>query len=295
MTLRLDMMAAASRAAGLLGPRAAAVAGFLGRCLNADGGFAGRDGRSDLYYTIFGLEGLLALGAAVPVDAIGGYLRSFPSPEADLIEISCLARSLANLSLAGAGAVEEPLRLRLLQGVAEHRAADGAYAQFTQAPVGNVYGCFLAVGAFEDLGGELPDPAPLVQCANGCRGPQGGYAIMPGIPAMTTPNTAAAVMLLQELRQGPDLQAGRWLLERACPDGGFLASPVSPAPDLLSTAVALHAIRSLHLPLDGVRDSCLRFIDSLWSPEGGFRGNQADDLIDCEYTCYGLLALGCLA
>ena len=46
-------------------------------------------------------------------------------------------------------------------------------------------------------------------------------------------------------------------------------------------------------PVGGVL--CLDFVDSLWTNEGSFHGNWADDHLDCEYTCYGLLTLGHLS
>ena len=73
------------------------------------------------------------------------------------------------------------------------------------------------------------------------------------------------------------------------------ASPDAPVPDLLSTATALHALSSLHTPIDGIREACLDFVDSLWTSQGAFYGTWADDVPDCEYTFYGLLALGHLA
>jgi len=33
----------------------------------------------------------------------------------------------------------------------------------------------------------------------------------------------------------------------------------------------------------------------LWTNRGGFYGNWLDDTLDCEYTYYGLLALGHLS
>ena len=92
----------------------------------------------------------------------------------------------------------------------------------------------------------------------------------------------------------PDPRLAGWLLDR-CREGGFFATPDAPMPDLLSTATALHALSSLHAPLDRVREACLDFIDSLWTSEGAFYGNWADDTLDCEYTYYGLLALGHLS
>ncbi len=71
--------------------------------------------------------------------------------------------------------------------------------------------------------------------------------------------------------------------------------PKAPIPDLLSTATALHALAGLERDLSPVRESCLDFIDTLWSNEGGFHGHWSDDALDCEYTYYGLLALGHLS
>jgi hypothetical protein len=41
-----------------------------------------------------------------------------------------------------------------------------------------------------------------------------------------------------------------------------------------------------------VKEKCLDFLDGLWSPEGGFAPSWADEVLDCEYTYYGLLSLG---
>ena len=71
--------------------------------------------------------------------------------------------------------------------------------------------------------------------------------------------------------------------------------PHAPMPDLLSTATALHTLAGLQVPLESVKEPCLDFIDTLWTNEGAFHGQWADDHVDCEYTYYGLLALGHLS
>jgi hypothetical protein len=86
-----------------------------------------------------------------------------------------------------------------------------------------------------------------------------------------------------------------WLLDRCHTRGGFFASRSTPVPDLLSTATALHALSSMHVPIAGLCDPCLDFVDSLWTNRGGFFGTWADDAVDCEYTFYALLALGHLS
>jgi hypothetical protein len=85
------------------------------------------------------------------------------------------------------------------------------------------------------------------------------------------------------------------LLAQVAPEGGFKAFSLAPMPDLLSTAVALHALDGLQMDYRACKEHCLDYIDTLWSAEGGFHGTWADDVLDCEYTYYGLLALGHLS
>src|SRR6266702_2301020 len=61
MSLRLEMLQVARLAPKLLGDSATLVRGFLLSQQNADGGFNDRGGKSDPYYTVFGLEGLNSL------------------------------------------------------------------------------------------------------------------------------------------------------------------------------------------------------------------------------------------
>jgi hypothetical protein len=78
-------------------------------------------------------------------------------------------------------------------------------------------------------------------------------------------------------------------------EGGFLASPGAPLPDLLSTATALYAFHVTGTTMDPERvATCFGFIESLQEPSGGFCGQWVDDAADTEYTFYALLSLGCL-
>jgi prenyltransferase beta subunit len=115
------------------------------------------------------------------------------------------------------------------------------------------------------------------------------------MPVGATNATAAAVTVLRNLNMPVNTAVGDWLLAQAHPHGGFVAVPGAPLPDLLSTATALHALAGLEVSFETIKERCLDFVDSLWTNEGGFHGNWADDHLDCEYTCYGLLALGHLA
>ncbi len=86
--------------------------------------------------------------------------------------------------------------------------------------------------------------------------------------------------------------AGDWLLGRCRPCGGFETIPGAPAPDLLATATALHALSRIGVPLDDIRGRCLDFVNSLRDGDGGYRATEADETGDCEYAFYALLAMG---
>ena len=277
----------------LLGDSADRVADFFQRQFNPDGGFCDREGKSDLYYTVFGLEGLLALQAGLPVAAVTCYLQSFGEGDGlDFVHLACLARAWAALPRElQAGAP----RVALIERLAEFRSSDGGFHVEPSAASGTVYACFLALGAYQDLGQELPNPDGVLRCMRSLAAGDGGYSNQRDMPQGLTPSTAAAATLLRHLGQPLEAELGQWILSRCHAEGGFFATPSAPMPDLLSTATALHALSGLHVDLEPVKERCLDFLDSLWTSQGGFYGTWADDQVDCEYTYYALLALGHLS
>src|SRR5947207_11003651 len=66
MSLRLEMLQVARLACQVLGDSAELTRRFLYGQVNEDGGFKDRGGKSDLYYTVFGLQGLAALAILNP-------------------------------------------------------------------------------------------------------------------------------------------------------------------------------------------------------------------------------------
>lgn len=339
------MLQVARLAPRLLGDSADRVRHFLFSQLHASGGFLNRAGEPDLYYTVFGLEGLAALQIEPPATDIAAYLRTFgDGANLDLVHLCCLARCWADLSTSGfttaLRAASPPERLRpppstqgavpgaaaapgrqvrgsresgwdptsnekaggrgdwcntVAQRIQDFRAADGGYHREAGAPHGSVYGAFLALGAYEDLRLPLPDAEGVLRAVRRLVARDGGYANVAAAQVGSTPATAAAVMLLRHLDEEPDSGLVDWLLARCRPDGGFFAAPAAPMPDLLSTATAIHALVAMHAPIEAIKEPCLDFIDSLWTSQGAFHGSWADDALDCEYTFYGLLALGHLS
>jgi hypothetical protein len=283
------MLQVARLAPKQLGESRDLVAAFFRSRLNPDGGFQDRTGNSDLYYTVFGLEGLVALQETIPVEAVVPYLQRFGTGEGlDLVHLACLARCWATVSREPA-----PVAIpTILSRVETHRSRDGGYALAPGASHGNTYASFLALGAYQDLRASLPNPESVLAALKDFRARDGGYANRPADAHGITTVTAAAVSVIRAMGGSIDPHLGVWLLDRCQPSGGFVATPGTPVPDLLSTATGLHALAALHVPLGGMYEACLDFVDSLWTNRGGFYGSWTDDTLDCEYTYYGLLALG---
>lgn len=289
------MLQVARLSPNLLGDATPLVEGFLRGQINPDGGFQDRDGKSDLYYTAFGLQGLTALQAELPVEQTRGYLESFGDGEGlDSVHVACLARCWASLDR---DAVPAELADALLARIESRRTPDGGYHIDPGATRGDIYGCFLALGAYEDLGRTPPDPERLLECVSSLRTPDGGYANADDMPMGLTPSSAAAATMFRRLGRAADAgsELELWLLRQIHPDGGFYAAQGAPFPDLLSTATALHALASMQSDLEPLKEPCLDYIDTLWTARGGFYGTWEDDALDCEYTYYGLLALGHLS
>ena len=289
-SLRLEMLQVARLAPQMLGDSAELVRDFCARQLSEEGGARDRGGEPDLYYTIFALAGLQALTSDLstlhsPLSTSSSWLRGFGDGAGlDFVHLGALARCWAAVGLEKMPA---GLAAAVLARLEAFRARDGGYDGEAGAESGNAYGCFVALGAYQDLRGALPGPLRMVQCLKFLETPDGAWANARGLRLGSTNATAAAVTLLHQLGLPIHAGAGDWLLAQAHPDGGFRAMPAAPLPDLLSTATALHALACLEIPLPApIRERCLDFIDTLWSADGGFHGHWADDHLDAEYTFF---------
>lgn len=292
-SFRLEMLQVARLAPKVLGESASLIEKFLCSQMTAEGGFADRQGKPDLYYTVFGLESLLALRAEAPKEKVSAYLRVFGSGEGlDFVHACSLARCHANL---GGHFIPDEHKHALADRIESYRTPEGGYHGTPGKAAGSAYGGLLAWGAYNDLGLPMPQEERLGEALAALALPDGSFANEPGMREGTTTTTAAAVTLARHLSFPLPGGTGDWLLKQVHPSGGFLATPRAPLPDLLSTATALHALEGLQIPFGHLRELCLDFIDSLWSAEGGFHGHWADDHLDAEYTSYGLLALGHLS
>ena len=217
------MLQVARLAPRQLGEAGDLVADFLRSQLNEDGGFKNRAGASDIYYTVFGLEGLLALRADLPHDRIASYLKTVgPVDSLDLVHVCCLARCWANLPTVFRDLAPNS---EMLTRIETFRSADGGYNTIAKQPHGTTYGCFLAAAGCGDARGEMPNPQGVIDCLATLKCPDGGYANMVEVPVGLTPSTAAVATLLRHLQQPTPAELSDWLLSRCSPAGDFSPFP----------------------------------------------------------------------
>ncbi len=328
MSLRLEMLQVARLAPSILGEDATdLIRQFIWKHHNAeDGGFSDRDEKSDLYYTSFAIDALTALSEPLPESSLARFLKSrlFELDTLDFVHLCCLSRCASALNHQGNPAPNRGIREDFSEGrgiredfsesrgihedfsfelnplfskIETYRTSDGGYNQAPGMKTGSAYACFLAYGAYADHKLPPPDPDGIRNCIQSLKQSSGAWANDTFMPVANVPATAAAVTLCRNLGIPITADTPRWILEECYQplSGGFLAFPQAPVPDLLSTAVALHALDGLQVNFQSKKEKMLNFIDSLWTAEGGFHGSWEDDDLDIEYTYYGLLALGHLA
>lgn len=294
MSLRLQLLQVARLAPRLLGDSTDLVRGFLTAQWTDAGGARDRAGRPDLYYTIFALAGLQALDGPIPREAVHRFLQGHgDGTHLDFVHLGALARCWAALAPP---APDRALVDALLARLEAYRKPDGGYEGDERLTHGTAYGAFVALGAYQDLDRTPPQLVSLVSSLRRLETPDGVWSNLPNARFGALNATAGAVTLIRHLGFPVSPKVGDWILQQAHPQGGFVAVPGAPLPDLLSTATALHALAALDRRLpSSLHERCLDFIDTLWSAEGGFHGHWADDHLDAEYTFYGLLALGHLS
>jgi hypothetical protein len=103
---------------------------------------------------------------------------------------------------------------------------------------------------------------------------------------------AAILVIRKKVKLKSELEAGQ-LLSFFEEGKGFKAYQALEEADLLSTAVALFALKTAGSDLRLLAPGCFDFIEQCYS-DGAFLAGNGDNYRDLEYTFYGLLALGTL-
>ncbi len=279
---------------------------FLKSQQNADGGFKDRGGRSDLYYSLFGMMLLRAIesevrsqksevekaksGGAFQYSAerqpatrnsqlateikakLTQFIKSQSSKEVPgFIEQCCLALLQKELRINRISRTKTLLKLTRSFWKERH-SINLSYRSFV---------LFLTLDAVLPFRG-------LLQRFSGKM--LSRVEVNEHSPCS---EIAAKVFLLRMLgKDGSDEQ--RLLMSLASESGGFRAFQHLEQADMLSMAVALFALKNADCDIRVMTPDCLDFIQQNFV-EGAFLSGDGDQTADLEYTFYGLLALGTLA
>jgi geranylgeranyl transferase type-2 subunit beta len=285
-------------------------AAYLRAAQNGDGGFPGRAGGSDLYYTGFGLRGLVILDALSPgvCERAAGFLCESLTRRASVVDFFSLLYAAALIQTAGGPDVfaETPAGWddRVSEELETFRTPDGGYGKAVGARSGSTYHTFLVGLCYQLLGQALPRAAEVVSFISTRQRDDGGFVEIAPMRRSGTNPTAAAVGVLQMVEDGEEngsalnaeVREGvvQFLAAMPSAEGGFRANGRAPLADLLSTFTGLWTLRQLRA-LDRVDTAAARgYVKLLELPGGGFRGGLWDDATDVEYTFYGLGCLGVL-
>jgi prenyltransferase beta subunit len=272
----------------LLHDSAESVSSFLHSQQLPNGAFIGRANTSDLYYTLFGIESCLAL--KTPLTDPCPFLNTIDHVSlTDLVDIASLARCYSALNVS----IPDNARDILLGNIEQLKDRSTDLMLSRNSHSSNIYSLFLTLGFYQDMAmHERIDVDKWIMLLETFKTPRGGYSNVKGLKNGTGPATAAAIILQLELGASIDTQSVEWLKRLFYPRGGFFASESTPVPDLLTTAVSLHALASAQCDLSEYVEPCLNYLDTLWSSQGSFYGNWTETQLDTEYTWYALLALG---
>jgi len=273
---------------------------FLVSQQNVDGGFQDRGGRSDLYYSLFGMMMLKAWGKGQSAWSPKSedrrleteYRMPFPEREAVEVTIGKLKQFIAQQSNSEVPGFIEKCCLALLQKELkagrnsrittlvslgksfwkERHSINVSYRSFV---------LFLTLDATLSIRWVLKFGAKRILSQT-------------TIDQHSPCSEVAAKVFLQKMMNQNTLEDQELLKSFASETGGFRAFQHVKHADMLSTAVALFALDFARSDLRLLKPACLDFIQQNFV-DGAFLSGDGDQTADLEYTFYGLLALGVLA
>jgi prenyltransferase beta subunit len=233
------------------------------------GGFKDKAGRADIYYTLFGHYLADALELNESIVSISGFTESCirqNNPEGVNLYCAAILSARSGNDQPGIDVLWNRVR-HSINGQLKKQPAYGAFLTLLTCYYLNDFKTlYLVRKQLNVLNNTTSLPCPVV----------------------------AALLVLQRSFNKPVEELKNAVFSFYRSNGGFNATPAAPVPDLLSTAVALYALRFAGADLRRIKPDCLGFVDSLYN-KGGFGANAIDLDPDIEYTFYGLLALGALA
>jgi hypothetical protein len=288
------------------------IRNFILRKQTPGGGFADRAGNGDLYYSLFGYF----IAEAYSVNKVKESLKGFVKKEIETKNLSgahlyCASILYSKLfdfddtALALGKKIKQELKSSLhssttstLQNInpPEHQPSSTSvhlnYSSFMEFLALYYLEDFLALKNLLNQYRILSSSQPPIDPSTHQHITPSAQQLISSSAPQPCPVTAANA-ILRELSNHPNLLSAEKIRSFHQPSGGFRAVTNAPCEDLLSTGVALYALKFIDTDIRLLKPNCLSFVDDLYE-NGGFRATQSDFETDIEYTFYGLLALGAL-
>jgi len=268
---------------------------------NADGGFRDRGGRSDLYYSLFGMMMLRAAGSKEQVAGNKEKGKGRREQKANLaLEPYSKLVNEAILKLkhftAGQKSAKVPgfierccmvllqkeLKVKRYSRIQSLWALGRSFMKERHS-INLSYRSFVL---FLTLEAVFPFPSIFKAMSK-------KFLAQTIVDQQSPCSEVAAEVFLVKMLNYDGTEEQQLLTSFALETGGFKAFAHLHNADMLSTAVALFALTYAGHDVRLLMPSCLDFIQQNYS-EGAFLSGDGDLTADVEYTFYGLLALGVL-
>ncbi|MEM8866016.1 MAG: prenyltransferase/squalene oxidase repeat-containing protein [Planctomycetota bacterium] len=269
-----------------------------------DGGFAGRDGISDLYYTGFAVRALALLDRLDEPLAtrVAAFLQTRLATHAHVVDLFSLvfASQLVEMATGVNAMANQPLdwRDRLAAMIESLRRDDGGYAKSPEGAASSTYYSFLSVLTLQLIERPIDQPERLAEFILSQRRDDGGFVEIRPMRRSGVNPTAAAIGVLRVVDPtGVDPIADDvidFLCEQQTDEGGLRANTQIPIADLLSTFTGLLTLADLDAAAEVDLPAVRQFVSSVEQPDGGFIAAAWDEVVDVEYSFYGLASLGLL-
>ncbi|MBF0543071.1 MAG: terpene cyclase/mutase family protein [Candidatus Riflebacteria bacterium] len=261
--------------------------------LSGSGGFLNRADNPDLYYTLFGLSCAFVLKQNLSLDATLTWLNSFDLKILTLVDFSSLVKCLSIYSM-----IHNPEALfrktcAIEAELSRFRTTDGGFS-YTGSGESFPYAAFLAMNIYQDISKPIPQPQKLVSVLQGNQQTDGRFSHPGCFSSGLLLSTVAGLLIQRQLTGLTNDSAIKWIESQFTPAGGFKADPDAELPDMLSTAVALFALKVCKVNMAPYRALAKNFVEDHWLDNGSFSATLLDEMGDCEYVYYGLLSLGAL-
>lgn len=243
---------------------------FIKSRQHKNGAFTDRGNNPDLYYSLFGVWLSKALKLDSELNNLAGYIRTVQPEKKKVIDKFAL---LLIRLVMGDNIVEKPSVYQLFKWIS------GSGKQMNTA-----YQFFLFMLSFDALYGKN----------------RFLYFLMRIIfsfyrPPKDLPCSFFSALFFAKYLTGKNVKKEADKLLTYYENGkGFKVFKELKEADLLSTAVALFALKKANIDLRFVTPDCLNLIQMNYD-SGAFLSGDGDETKDLEYTFYGLLALGTLS